>query len=441
MKLGLHKAIHVRRKIHSMHKTSLLLITLCLTLIATAQVDIKSYIKQNTIAISTIQPDSTDFSDLESIGNAIGESKIVMLGEQDHGDAPAFLAKTRLINYLHEKKGFNVLAFESDFFALNYGWDNLNKNGNDIDTFLRKNIFPIWTSCDACQDLFYNVIPKSYKTEKPIIVTGFDNQMYLKYSNKALSTKFDSVLRQLNLPITRNSNYVSYILPLIDTMTQLSFLRKDNSYYDRLLEQLKTIKQEIAPKIDSNNFWSLIIDNFVQTTIQMRFHKTDYYKSYNARDIQMAKNLKWLSTIKFPNEKIIVWAHNYHISKYGGNYLDNFLNLANTMGTEFTKDTLLNKKTYVIGFTSNSGTAGRITSKPFSVPNPTSKSIENWFDKNLAYAFIDFKKFNTQNPDNLVEFTMKGSIKGVHRNHKAQWTHIFDGVFYIKNMYPCKILD
>lgn len=34
---------------------------------------------------------------------------------------------------------------------------------------------------------------------------------------------------------------------------------------------------------------------------------------------------------------------------------------------------------------------------------------------------------------------MKGSIKGVHRNHTAQWTHI-DGVFYIKNMYPCTLV-
>ena len=80
---------------------------------------IKNFVQQNQRSISTISPDSINYEDLDPIGNAIGNSTIVMLGEQDHGDAPTFLAKTRLIKYLHEKKGFNVLAFESDFFAFN----------------------------------------------------------------------------------------------------------------------------------------------------------------------------------------------------------------------------------------------------------------------------------------------------------------------------------
>ena len=70
--------------------------------------DIKEYVLKNTNAILTNQPDSTNYTDLEAIGNAIADSRIVLMGEQDHGDAPTFLAKTRLIKYLHEKKGFNI---------------------------------------------------------------------------------------------------------------------------------------------------------------------------------------------------------------------------------------------------------------------------------------------------------------------------------------------
>src|SRR5215212_8009568 len=85
--------------------------------------DIEKFIKENANVISNVNVDSDDFTDLLPIGNAIGDSRVVMLGEQDHGDGTSFLAKTRLIKFLHEKKGFNVLAFESDFFALTDGWD------------------------------------------------------------------------------------------------------------------------------------------------------------------------------------------------------------------------------------------------------------------------------------------------------------------------------
>ena len=92
------------------------IIFFCHSCLVFSQNKLKEFVQSNTMPVLAISPDSTDFSDLEGIGDAIGNSRIVMLGEQDHGDAPSFLAKTRLIQFLHEKKGFNVIAFESDFF-------------------------------------------------------------------------------------------------------------------------------------------------------------------------------------------------------------------------------------------------------------------------------------------------------------------------------------
>src|SRR5260370_1064257 len=77
------------------------------------EVDRIAWLKSHAAALRSIDPSDSDFSDLEPIRSAIGEARIVMLGEQTHGDGVTFHAKTRLIRFLHEQCGFDVLAFES----------------------------------------------------------------------------------------------------------------------------------------------------------------------------------------------------------------------------------------------------------------------------------------------------------------------------------------
>lgn len=402
---------------------------------ANGQEKIENFVKQNTISISTIEPDSTNYSDLEKIGTAIGNSKIVMLGEQDHGDAPTFLAKTRLIKYLHEKKGFNILAFESDFFGLNHGWDELNKQKSQMDTFLKKNIFPIWTVCNTCNNLFYNYIPDTYKTANPILVTGFDNQMILNYSSKNLSLKLDSVFKSLDLAIVKNPDYSSTIIPMIDSLRFGYFNKLSQSFYLKLGNYLSEIKQQAKIKLIKNNFWLLIIDNLIQENVEYQTQKSDQIQSSNARDYQMAQNLKWLVTNKYPQEKIIVWAANDHVAKYKGSLKNDDTKQITAMGSYFTRDSLRMKDTYIIGFTSYEGTAGRLGFKTYPIRKPSSNGFESWIDPNYNYSFVDFKAYNQQFPTNDEKFYLKGL--GHQTFFKYNWAKVFDGIFYIKEMYTC----
>ena len=91
---------------------------------------------------------------------------------------------------------------------------------------------------------------------------------------------------------------------------------------------------------------------------------------------------------------------------------------------------------YVIGFTSFDGQAGRNSGNVYKVKKPEKKSVETWMSaaKN-DFAFVDLKSFRLAHPSFKEEFQMKGKS---HESLAATWTNVFDGVFYIREMFPCK---
>lgn len=401
-----------------------------------AQQRIKEYVQQHTVPVNSIQPDVTDYSDLEPIGEAIGDASIVMLGEQDHGDAPTFLAKTRLIKYLHEQKGFNVLAFESDFFGLNHGWDQVAKTKDSLDSFIAANIFGIWTHCFTCRELLYNYIPASHQTNKPLQITGFDNQMTMLHSTKYLLQYLDSSLRAIDAPITKQENYSLQVLPLIDSIQHWSY--KDTANFQRVHNYLSDICAQVVNKMPEQSFFMALLNNLIE---ENRMHVADTKKrlsGMNVRDRRMAENLKWLKTNKYPNEKIIVWAANAHVADYVYNDPAKDLDTLATMGYYLKLDNAFAKTTYIIGFTSYGGYSGRLNPgfPKYAIRAPQKNAFETWIAPELKYAFTDFKKFNTQQQAKAETFHLKGL--GHQTAFKSVWNKSFDGIFFIKEMYSCR---
>ncbi|GAO42503.1 erythromycin esterase family protein [Flavihumibacter petaseus] len=411
----------------------LLFLSLSCCLAAYPQRAIKAYVMANVVRINSVSPEETNDDDLAGIGDAIGDARIVMLGEQDHGDAPAFLAKTRMIRYLHEKKGFNVLAFESDVFGLNTGWDRLDKNPDSVAAFLRVNIFPIWTLCKACDNLFYQYIPATLATPHPLVVSGFDNQMILRYASLQLTHYLDSCFRAWELPITKAPDYNSAVLPFLDSLGK-KMTYQDPGNFPRIDGYLRIIREQAIQGGKADEYGLLLINSMIAERIQYQYLRSDYHQSFNARDVQMADNLRWLATKKYSGEKIIVWAANGHVGRYADSSGKRDKKLV-AMGYLFTRDTALSRETYVLGFTSYSGEAGRMTTmQQYKVPAPEKNGFETWIDPSWEYAFVDFKKFNCTNTAREV-FQLKGL--GHQSRFKKEWNQVFDGIFYIRNMYSC----
>jgi erythromycin esterase-like protein len=394
-----------------------------------AQKQIEKFVRNNVFPILTISPDSTNFDDLEIIGTAIGAAQVVMLGEQDHGDAATFLAKSRLIKYLHQKKGFDVLAFESDFFGLNDAFVDVAANDSNIIPVIQNNVLGLWSYCSACNHLLYEYIPSTYNTSHPITITGFDNQTDLVHSRQRLVKKLDSVLRKLELAIIHEVNYKTEILPLLHGLiTKYWHQRPVDSVFVQCGKALQIIRDQANGKIQNDSLWSMVIDNMISFNRELQYIKSNKDKAQTIRDEQMYLNLKWLIQKKYTGRKIIVWAANCHILrdkdyKY------------KTMGSFLSNDQGLADKVYTIGFTSYSGKSGRLYQKKYTISKPKANSFESWINPVLKYGFVDFRTFNTKFPNSNETFNLR---HWYYQTEKKQWNTVFDGIYYIRDMYPCE---
>ncbi|ANQ50416.1 erythromycin esterase family protein [Flammeovirga sp. MY04] len=395
-------------------------LTLLFTLIAHilfGQKDIKNYVLENTSPITSFDFDQEDYSDLEAIKNSIGDAKVVMLGEQDHGDANTFKMKSRLVKYLHEELGFNIIAFESNFYGMQKNFEEDPQNFEAA----KDKIFQIWTKCEECQSTF-DYIKDTYSSNQPLYMTGVDVRRYDAHPKDIYSEDFDRFLSDNNIEIEDKKRFIDILDELYKNEYDSKATEKDRSFF---FATLKSIDQEYS-KDDFMKQELQNLNGYAENSWLINMKKI-YSKNstFQYRDVQMANNLIWLSQKRFPNEKIIVWAANMHTAK-------SHLKFHSSLGL-MTYKTLGNEM-YTLGFTSYKGQAGRINTEPYNIRKPAKNSFEQWLsDSKYTLSFTDFTEFKGK----AVHFSMKGLIDFPYR---MKWTEVYDGVIYIEEQLSCTSL-
>ena len=424
--------------------TGLLLLILCKLSFVYSQANMERYVKDSVVIVRSIDPDDTLFSDLDLLGKAIGDSKIVMLGEQDHGDSRTFLAKCRIIKYLHEKLGFNVLAFESDFYALNKVWDSIGLNSSQVESTIMNNVFKVWTLCQQFKPVV-KYLTDQYQGNNRLQLTGFDNQMVGDYSVANLGSNLSSYITGKGISFSKdekNMNRLKNTLKSVHTFFYSGkYIKSDSSIkmFSDLGTLVDIIIQELSLDNENLNSFNMQTLSSLKALSDEMIHvlNKDYFLADSIRDKQMASNFRWLCTYKYLNQKIIVWAANSHIVKSDSRLLKKKFAKPSSMGYLFTDDPVMQDKTYIIGFTGLQGETGRITSSnKYNIPKPEKVGLESWLaDRKVAYGFVDFKAFRKINPPYNESFNMRYTN---WISVKLPWHNICDGVFYISDMTTCQ---
>lgn len=388
------------------------------------------WLRRNVLAVRTLDPNDDDFGDLMRLKDVIGNTRIVALGEQSHGDGATFQAKVRLVRFLHEKMGFNVLAWESGFFDCEE-MDRALQSDQPLDQAVRQGVFAIWGKSALVRPIFAYA-RSSYKTAAPLRMTGFD----IQFSGEARQTYAEKLFGYIdrvlpNLASREDRLTVEYLAATIGkskhalTAEHRSQCQAVIVKLSEGLRQLNAREAEFFVKTLENLGW------YEQLRGKGPWRVDRASEDFNLRDAKMGENIAWLARRWYPAEKMILWAASGHTARKVSS-----IPLAQYEGLTTMADSaerLIGQRVYSIGFTAYQGSIGGAMRRPSPLQLPDVDSLEAMLHAaGCRYGLLDFRGVPEQH---WLRQPITARPFG-YSQRTANWTDHFDAVFYIDVMFP-----
>ncbi len=407
--------------------------------------NLKSQQPVSSVAVECIENNSFPFDpngdqkNFNFLKSSIANKRIVILSEADYGDGTSYQVMSQMMQFLIDSMGFKVVAFDNSNVDINYFQNKISQTGsiNAFDTYFGPNILNA--------SYAFNIIPflKTKIKEKKIELFGLDFQMRLDSAVNGLLKETcnflqcnDSLIDKNFVSLLSNLQHFGYKGFLID-----SYARILSEKIHLLIDAINQIKSQNAKEAQAIIRQWMNVKYFV-TWLNRRFSFANEAEDVKvtasylaAKDSTMAENLIWMLNFLYPSEKIIINVSAYHAARYSYK-IEEFNECCKpadvkTFG-ELMAGTPFKDDIYSIVFVSSGGFRGIEEKEIKKLPVPKRNSIEYAFSKTkFDYAFLDFKK-------NKCDWLNQGIFMApfFDRYFLANWSDIFNGIIYIRDMKP-----
>ncbi len=421
---------------------------------------IEQWVEQDGIPIRSVDPGDTDFADLQALGRAIGDARIVQLGEMSHFAATDFLAKARIIAYLHQELGFDVLLFESGM-ADGRRVDEALVSGEPAKKAAPLGVFPLWSrTAEGLRVFEYAAQTKG--TNRQLEIGGFDSQCSAPAGKSAgWIRSMARLAAAVDPPLVATSELEQAEQTLdraVGLKMQAAMQQPAPEDADAFAEQLKAVsamlerleaesavrEAELRKALGARDLgWlqtavsalSAYTRNLQLETKAEFFRSPEQFReSFERRDASNTRIVHYLVDEYYAGRKVILWGHNaHHMHAYvsadavtgqsptiGAEHADGFMQ---NMGLQLSRDYGDDLRTIL--FASATGTVRGAKLDP-PVPGTVEAAV---FALDAPHTVLDFRAARAVENHPLSQVPSMRLIDAVPVHYDGDWRNVTDLLF------------
>ncbi|MFC7686419.1 erythromycin esterase family protein [Ureibacillus sp. GCM10028918] len=342
---------------------------------------------------------------LDKMLEAIGNARIVMIGEASHGTSEFYTIRAEFSKRLIEQKGFNVIAVEGDWpsvQAINRyvkGYEDEDKTAKEmlVKSFNR---WPSWMWANEEVEAVTEWLKEKNKSlDEKVGFYGID--LYSLYESIDEVLKFLSENPQYKVDLEHAKKAFSCFepynrMPEHYALSTAHFTGECISEVSTLLKSLRNHEEQYSDvhEEDLNVIMNALVAKNAEAYYRAMMQDA---KSWNTRDSHMVEAINELMKYHGEDTKIIIWEHNTHIGDASQTDMkdDDLINVGQLMREQYGMD-----NTFAIGFGTYEGTviAADSWGDPLEVIDVPPSKLSTW-EGQLHAADADDKilLFNKEN--------------------------------------------
>jgi erythromycin esterase len=457
--------------------------------------ELQQWIGQHAIIVRSIDATDEDFRDLEPLMDAIGSARVVQLGEPSHGAGSSFAAKARLVKFLHQRMGFDVVAWESGLYDVTLAQAAM-RSADEATAAAQKGILATWSAAAEVRPLF-EYARSTQTTSRPLEMAGYDIDVTAPNVGERFAAELRAFVRGLRDQTlrTRATALAEQILVAHQHLIarseagrrfeaeSIQAMRSGTKPARSMSERFAAWEQSDAAKLANRKEDVESLQRAAGDLLaMMREHRSSFEQvhgsraisfmervietcrggdlntyererpdrptgaaggalfneGWNRRDALSAGNLRWLIQEGYPGRKIIVWAHNVHTMNayYAADvksiHVEPQEGGLTPSGVALAK--WLGDDVYTIAMTSYAGEDGWGSAKPIeSAAEGTLESRLHHLGK--PYVFLDFRALD-DSPGHPMRKPQSLRIDRYRNDTLTDLTQAFDAVLFLDRMAP-----